>query len=184
MPSRRSVLSVSITLAVIVAFRLASPHAVSTVPEQRSVGRRVGTLLKVGNLSFKDLNRNGVLDRYEDWRLPLGARVTDLLSRMTLEEKAGLMQITSFNADSMNEYINQRHIRYLILRATTLVPVSWRNARTLVKRSQSARGSAFPSSLHRIHGITFETTWCTKKPRLPACSRAGRARSAWRQRTT
>src|SRR4026207_1083966 len=113
MPSKRSILSVSMTLAVTAAFRLALPQAVSSVPEQRSVGRRVGTLLKVGNLSFKDLNRNGELDRYEDWRLPLVTRVTDLLSRMALEEKAGLMQITSFNADSLNEYINQRHIRYL-----------------------------------------------------------------------
>ena len=125
MPSRKSIFSVSIAVVVIVAFRLASPQAVSTVPKQRSVSNRVGGLLKVGNLSFKDLNRNGVLDPYEDWRLPVGTRVADLLSRMTLEEKAGLMQITSFNADSLNEYINQRHIRYLILPAitTSVIPM-------------------------------------------------------------
>jgi len=140
MPSRRSILSASITLAVIVAFRLASPQAVSTVPEQRSVGRRVGTLLTAGNLSFKDLNRNGVLDRYEDWRLPHGTRVTDLLSRMTLEEKAGLMQITSFNADSLNEYINQRHIRYLILRDNL-------GARELAERANACQEIAERSRL-------------------------------------
>src|SRR5450759_4392176 len=101
MANRRSVLSLSVALLVIVAFRLASAYAASTALEQPSVDTRVGTLLKVGgNLSFKDLNRNGVLDPYEDWRLPVGKRVADLLSRMTLEEKAGLMQINSFNAGS------------------------------------------------------------------------------------
>ena len=40
---------------------------------------------------FRDLNHNGQLDPYEDSRLPVETRVTDLLSRMTLAEKAGLM---------------------------------------------------------------------------------------------
>src|SRR5262249_20680570 len=38
-----------------------------------------------------DLNKNGRLDPYEDSRLPVEARVTDLLGRLTLEEKAGLL---------------------------------------------------------------------------------------------
>ena len=42
-------------------------------------------------MAYRDLNRNGVLDPYEDSRLPVEERVEDLLSRMTLEEKAGLM---------------------------------------------------------------------------------------------
>ena len=36
MPSRRSVFSLSIAVVVIVAFRLASPQAVSTVPKQQA----------------------------------------------------------------------------------------------------------------------------------------------------
>ena len=39
----------------------------------------------------RDLNGNGQLDPYEDPRLPVDERVDDLLGRMTLEEKAGLM---------------------------------------------------------------------------------------------
>jgi beta-glucosidase len=42
-------------------------------------------------VQFRDLNKNGVLDPYEDPRLPIEQRVEDLLGRMTLEEKAGLM---------------------------------------------------------------------------------------------
>ena len=40
---------------------------------------------------FRDLDRNGVLDPYEDWRLTPAQRADDLLARMTLEEKAGTM---------------------------------------------------------------------------------------------
>ena len=38
-----------------------------------------------------DLNKNGRLDPYEDSRLPIAQRVEDLLARMTVAEKAGLM---------------------------------------------------------------------------------------------
>ncbi|MFI1581157.1 glycoside hydrolase family 3 protein [Embleya sp. NPDC020630] len=40
---------------------------------------------------FRDLNHNGTMEPYEDPRLPIEERVADLLGRMTLEEKAGLM---------------------------------------------------------------------------------------------
>jgi beta-glucosidase len=41
--------------------------------------------------AFKDLNRNGKLDPYEDWRLPADTRARDLASRMSVEQIAGLM---------------------------------------------------------------------------------------------
>jgi beta-glucosidase len=48
-------------------------------------------VLDAGGLRFRDLNRNGRLDAYEDWRLAPEARARDLVARMTLEEKAGTM---------------------------------------------------------------------------------------------
>ncbi len=36
----------------------------------------------------RDLNKNGTLEPYEDWRLPVATRVNDLLGRMTRREKA------------------------------------------------------------------------------------------------
>src|SRR6266436_4785454 len=48
-------------------------------------------VLKQDGIEFKDLNRNGVLDPYEDWRLSPDQRARDLVARMTLEEKAGAM---------------------------------------------------------------------------------------------
>jgi beta-glucosidase len=49
------------------------------------------TRLTEGEFTFRDLNKNGKLDPYEDSRRPIDERVEDLLSQMTLEEKAGLM---------------------------------------------------------------------------------------------
>lgn len=48
-------------------------------------------VLQLDGQGFKDLNRNGTLDRYEDWRLTPEQRARDLVARMTLEEKAGVM---------------------------------------------------------------------------------------------
>ncbi|NTW43653.1 MAG: glycoside hydrolase family 3 protein [Anaerolineaceae bacterium] len=42
-------------------------------------------------VKFRDLNKNGKLDIYEDSRQPIDARVEDILSQMSLEEKAGMM---------------------------------------------------------------------------------------------
>lgn len=47
--------------------------------------------ITVDGHTFRDLNKNGTLDVYEDHRQPLEARVDDLLAQMNLAEKAGLM---------------------------------------------------------------------------------------------
>ena len=49
------------------------------------------TLLKSDGLTFRDLNKNNLLDVYEDHRLSSEIRVNDLLVRMTTEEKVGQM---------------------------------------------------------------------------------------------
>ena len=48
-------------------------------------------IIERDGLRFRDLNRSGALDPYEDWRLTPEARARDLAGRMTLEEKAGTM---------------------------------------------------------------------------------------------
>lgn len=59
--------------------------------EQPVLSARIAKTLTVDGLSFKDLDGNGKLDPYEDWRLTAAERAADLVKRMTLEEKAGLM---------------------------------------------------------------------------------------------
>ena len=54
------------------------------------LGPEVKTLY-IDGMSFRDLNKNNQLDRYEDYRLDTTHRVEDLLSQMTLEEKVGML---------------------------------------------------------------------------------------------
>lgn len=56
---------------------------------------RAKQLIEVDGLQFKDLNGNGRLDPYEDWRLSPAERAADLVARMTVDEKVGLMLINT-----------------------------------------------------------------------------------------
>jgi len=48
-------------------------------------------ILTKNGFGFKDMNKNGRLDKYEDWRLPVNERAKDLALKMTIEQIAGLM---------------------------------------------------------------------------------------------
>ncbi|MCD7899330.1 MAG: glycoside hydrolase family 3 protein [Bacteroides sp.] len=48
-------------------------------------------ILTIDGLKFKDLNKDGKLDKYEDWRLPVEERAKDLASKMSIDQIAGLM---------------------------------------------------------------------------------------------
>jgi beta-glucosidase len=47
--------------------------------------------IQADGLYFKDLNGNGALDVYEDWRVDTTERVNDLMAQMTIKEKAGTL---------------------------------------------------------------------------------------------
>ncbi|PXA88705.1 beta-glucosidase [Caulobacter sp. D4A] len=65
--------------------------AASAAPKQPELGVRDGKVITVDGLKFRDLDRDGKLEPYEDWRLSPEARAADLTQRMTLDEKAGQM---------------------------------------------------------------------------------------------
>ncbi|MBL8204186.1 MAG: glycoside hydrolase family 3 C-terminal domain-containing protein [Blastocatellia bacterium] len=94
---------------VLSLFLVVSPTAVAfpqNTTQQPVINARVAAILQVNGLLFKDLNKNGKLDKYEDWRLPLDERVNDLVAQMTVEEKAGLMvgpQLNSGPNGTVNE---------------------------------------------------------------------------------
>lgn len=48
-------------------------------------------VITIKGFTFKDLNRNGKLDRYEDYRLSIAERAEDLVAKMTDEEKGKMM---------------------------------------------------------------------------------------------
>ena len=57
------------------------------------VARSSEVVVKIDGNEFRDLNNNGKLDIYEDSKANIEDRIEDLLSQMTLEEKAGTMFI-------------------------------------------------------------------------------------------
>ncbi len=76
-------------------------------------------LVAAGDLTVRDLNKNGRLDPYEDPRRPLEERVADLLGQMTLAEKAGLMFHTV--AEGGQDGTLAAEIRYSQASISTLV---------------------------------------------------------------
>lgn len=75
-----------------------APREASTTVHAPELQARVKPILTAADgTRYKDLNGNGRLDAYEDWRRPIDERVDDLVAQMTLEEKAGLMLIDTLN---------------------------------------------------------------------------------------
>lgn len=69
----------------------AVPAMAESAVEQPVLGARVKEIIEVDGLQFKDLNANGTLDAYEDWRLSAEERADNLLSLMDANQKAGQM---------------------------------------------------------------------------------------------
>ena len=70
----------------------------SVIPADEATGQielsyieGITPILEVDGLKFKDMNKNGTLDVYEDWRNPIDDRVADIISQMTPKEEVGLL---------------------------------------------------------------------------------------------
>ncbi|HHV12527.1 MAG TPA: glycoside hydrolase family 3 protein [Clostridiales bacterium] len=95
------------------------------------------SLIQVDGFAFKDMNKNGMLDGYEDWRLDDKARANDLAAHMTGEEIAPLLTHggwTSFGTsldESDTTYINNGGrggvTRSAGSNGNTSMAVSWNN---------------------------------------------------------
>ena len=91
---------------------------------QPTLGYRSATLLTADGYSFKDLNKDSQVNPYEDWRLDSTTRAEDLLARMTLAQKAGLMMhgTLSLNSagridfDAMSSVLNNNYVNTFITR--------------------------------------------------------------------
>lgn len=102
-----------------------------------TLGYTSAPILTVDGFAFKDLNRNGSLDVYEDWRKDARTRAQDLASRLTLEEICGLMLYSSA-VDANDTLLDAKarslladdHIRHMLVRnvASPAVGAGWSNA--------------------------------------------------------
>ncbi|MDE6840761.1 MAG: glycoside hydrolase family 3 C-terminal domain-containing protein [Oscillospiraceae bacterium] len=93
------------------------------------------SLIQVDGFAFKDLNKNGKLDLYEDWRQEDNARAADLASQMSIDEITGLMihpMHSNIEADAsdMTELLDYG-LRFVLSGATAYpvdVQAKWNNA--------------------------------------------------------
>ncbi|MDP3912503.1 MAG: glycoside hydrolase family 3 N-terminal domain-containing protein [Bacteroidota bacterium] len=76
-------------------FKLISNEGGQTLGYSATSGVQI---LTVDRLAFKDLNKNGTVDPYEDWRLPVDERAKDLATKMSVEQIAGLMLYSGHQA--------------------------------------------------------------------------------------
>ena len=105
--------------------------------EQKQIVARVKGILEVDGLRFKDLDGTGELKPYEDWRLSPEERARDLVSRMTDEEKAGMLII--------RRPINwPPGISVILSYVKMLPPVNWQNGSMPCRKSAKVPVSAFP----------------------------------------
>jgi beta-glucosidase len=97
---------------------------------QPVLGSRSKPILKLGQFSYRDLNSNGKLDQYENWRLPVDVRVAELVKQMTLDEKAGMLLIDTLSAPNQGSpligatalrFINEENMKRFIFRSTVQV---------------------------------------------------------------
>ena len=84
-----------LSLTTVFLISIMSFAAAQNKVKQVKLGTKNAPILKVNGLEFKDLNKNGKLDKYEDWRLPNSSRALDLVAKMSVEDKVGFMLISS-----------------------------------------------------------------------------------------
>lgn len=94
-------------------------------------------LIQVDRYAFKDLNRNNLLDQFEDWRVDFETRAASIVKEIPIDQMMGIKMnpfgIGSVNADALDDDIRNRlEIGYRQLRApgsntSGRVKASWNN---------------------------------------------------------
>lgn len=131
--------------------------------EQPVVQTRDKPILQVDGLLFRDLNANGQLDVYEDWRRPIEERVEDLLAKMTLAEKVAQMMHPTFipRPDGspprfMEKWCRDLQIGFALVRD---LPSARAAAECMNKLQewceQSRLGIPIVISMDSIHGLSY-----------------------------
>lgn len=82
---------ISLTLAVMLCLGACAAAGAEGALVQPELVARVKDIIEADGYKFRDLNDNGALDPYEDWRLTPEERADDLLSQMDAAQKAAQM---------------------------------------------------------------------------------------------
>jgi len=109
-----------------------------------TLGVKVKKILTIDGNTYKDLNANGKLDHYENWQLSHDDRARDLVSQMTLEEKAGLLMIPEFPIFEDGKLVLpnahlEQNTRYFIFRETPSADIIANYNNQLQEAAESSR---------------------------------------------
>ena len=130
---------------------------------EQVVASRHRELLVLDGVRFKDLNANGVVDPYEDWRLPVSERVLDLLGKMTLAEKIAQMQHPTFipKPDGspppfLEDWMTTKAIGFILVRDLPSGRVAAECMNQLQEWSELSRlGIPVVVSMDSVHGLSY-----------------------------
>lgn len=120
-------------------------------------------VLEVDGYQFIDLNGNGELDVYEDWRQDAETRAADLVSQMTVREKIAQMQHPTYlpRADGkiapyLKDYCSEYGIGMLLIRELNSVEAAATTMNTIQEYAESSRlGVPVLVSMDSVHGLSY-----------------------------
>ena len=121
------------------------------------------SVLEVDGYQFIDLNANGKLDVYEDWRQDAETRADDLVSQMTVREKIAQMQHPTYlpRADGkiapyLKDYCSEYGIGMLLIRELNSVEAAATTMNTIQEYAESSRlGVPVLVSMDSVHGLSY-----------------------------
>lgn len=121
------------------------------------------SVLEVDGYQFIDLNGNGELDVYEDWRQDAETRAADLVSQMTVREKIAQMQHPTYlpRADGkiapyLKEYCSEYGIGMLLIRELNSVEAAATTMNTIQEYAEASRlGVPVLVSMDSVHGLSY-----------------------------
>ena len=121
------------------------------------------SVLEVDGYQFIDLNGNGELDVYEDWRQDAETRAADLVSQMTVREKIAQMQHPTYlpRADGkiapyLKNYCSEYGIGMLLIRELNSVEAAATTMNTIQEYAEESRlGVPVLVSMDSVHGLSY-----------------------------
>ena len=131
--------------------------------QQPTLNPRVKSIIEVDGYQFIDLNSNGELDVYEDWRQDADTRAADLVSQMTVREKISQMQHPTFlpRADGeipsyLQEWCNEEGIGMLLIRELNSVEAAANTMNIIQEYAEGSRlGVPVLVSMDSVHGLSY-----------------------------
>lgn len=131
--------------------------------EQPELNPHVKSIIEADGYQFIDLNGNGELDVYEDWRQDADTRTEDLVSQMTVREKIAQMQHPTYlpRGDEeipsyLEEWCKDEGIGMLLIRELNSVETAANSMNTIQEYAEGSRlGVPVLVSMDSVHGLSY-----------------------------